>query len=248
MNEIKELYRSALVYLKKKNRCTIAELAKAANCSTRHIQGVLSEVEKKGLGSESGQMLAEKFGLSYKDFLSLGQWILDGNSPNEWAPPMKSTSFQGSKSFPGQNLFLGGQEQEFTAVPKYKAKLSGGNGSLVTEDQIDANLIFRTEFLQKKGQVNQMALFEVTGESMVPFIHDKDVVLVDMSINTHEQIIDGKAFAYREGDTIKIKRLSRQGKNIIASSENFAIYPPYVIEAENFQLIGRVVWVGHEVY
>ncbi len=136
---------------------------------------------------------------------------------------------------------------EFIAVPKYTAKLSGGPGSFETSDQIDANLMFKRKFLERKGQIDKMALFEVTGESMQPFIYHGDVVLVDMSVSTPEQIVDGKAYAFREDQTVKIKRLSRQGGTIIASSENHMMYLPYHVDLEEFQIIGRVIWVGHEV-
>lgn len=139
------------------------------------------------------------------------------------------------------------QIDDFTTVPKYQAKLSGGPGSLETSDQIEANLMFRTEFLSRKGQVDKMALFEVTGESMQPFIYDGDVVLVDTSVNNIGQIVAGKTYAFRENSTVLIKRLSVQGGAIIASSENHQMNPPYHLDTDSFNLIGRVVWVGHEV-
>jgi len=148
---------------------------------------------------------------------------------------------QGAANLPFETL------DQFATVPKYRAKLSGGHGSTETSDQIETNLMFRRSFLKRKGQPDKMALFEVTGESMQPFIYHGDVVLVDMSVNDIEQIVDGKAYAFREDHTVKVKRLSRQGHNIIASSENHMMNPPYHVEKEDFQLIGRVVWVGHEV-
>ncbi|WP_319548089.1 S24 family peptidase [Desulfogranum marinum] len=136
---------------------------------------------------------------------------------------------------------------EFTLVPKYKAKLSGGHGSFEISDQIEANLSFRTEFIRRKGNPKDMALFEIIGDSMEPFIYDGDVVLVDMSKKTLEDIVDGKAYAFREDHTVKVKRLSRQGNRLIATSENVMKYPPYEIIIEEFFLIGKVVWLGHEV-
>lgn len=136
---------------------------------------------------------------------------------------------------------------EFTNVPKYKAKLSGGPGSFEISDQVEANMMFKTDFLSRKGQVDKMSLFEVAGESMQPFIYHGDVVLVDRSVNTANQIVDGKVYAFRDDGTVLIKRLSRQGKMIIASSENHQMNPPYHVDLESFHLIGRVVWVGHEV-
>lgn len=138
--------------------------------------------------------------------------------------------------------------QEFTLVPKYRARLSGGAGSFETSDQIEANLSFRTTFLYSRGNPNKMALFEVMGDSMEPFLYDGDVVLVDQRQIDPEHIVDGKAYAFREDHTIKVKRLSVQGRALLASSENSQKYPPYEVEVDRFQLIGRVIWVGHEVW
>ena len=130
---------------------------------------------------------------------------------------------------------------------KNKAKLSGGRGLFETSDQIEANFSFRTEFIRRKGNPKDMALFEIIGDSMKPFIYEGDVVLVDMSKNTLEDIVDGKAHAFREDHTVKVKRLSRQGSRLIATSENVMKYPPYEIDGEEFFLIGKVVWLGPEV-
>lgn len=92
-----------------------------------------------------------------------------------------------------------------------------------------------------------MALFEVIGDSMQPFLYSGDVVLVDMLQSDPHMIEDGKAYAFREDNTVKVKRLSLQGGNLIATSENSDMYPPYHVDTDNFQLIGRVIWVGHEV-
>ncbi len=136
---------------------------------------------------------------------------------------------------------------EFVIIPKYKTRLSGGHGSLETSDQVDANVVFRTEFIRRKGSNGNFALFSVVGPSMEPFIFDGDVVLVDLTANDPMEIIDGKAYAFREDDTVKVKRLSRQGGRLIATSENSRHYPPYEVDLSNFTLFGKVVWTGHEV-
>jgi phage repressor protein C with HTH and peptisase S24 domain len=82
---------------------------------------------------------------------------------------------------------------------------------------------------------------------MSPFICEGDVVLVDLDQNLPEHIVDGKTFAIREDHTIKIKRLVRQGGDLIIRSQDSANFPDYVASQDDFQLIGRVLWVGHEV-
>lgn len=136
---------------------------------------------------------------------------------------------------------------EFTLIPKYRARLSGGHGSYQDSDRIEASYSFRTEFLQKKGNPSNMALFEVDGESMEPFMYHGDVVLVDMSLNDIHNIGQGKAYAFREDSRVVVKRLLWQGKKLIAKSENQA-YGEYEIDTQDdFSLIGKIIWVGHEV-
>ncbi|WP_028581725.1 LexA family transcriptional regulator [Desulfogranum japonicum] len=169
--------------------------------------------------------VAKKYGL-------LTEWIIEGKEPRRL--DLKSS-------------VADSQCAEFTMVPKYKARLSSGHGSFRTSDQIEANYAFRTEFIRSKGNPKDMALFEIMGDSMEPFIYDGDVVMVDMSKNELEDIVDGKAYAFREGETVKVKRLSRQANRLIASSENYQKYPPYQLENGDFGIIGKVIWLGHEV-
>jgi len=134
---------------------------------------------------------------------------------------------------------------DFDLIPKYKARLSGGHGSFEDSDQIEANFAFRKAWVRRKAS-NKLALFEVVGDSMHPFISDGDVVLVDLNENDPAMIVDGKAYAIREDHTVKVKRLVRQGGSLIIRSQNRQEYPDYEA-ADDFHLIGRVIWVGHEV-
>ncbi len=134
----------------------------------------------------------------------------------------------------------------FNLIPKYKARLAGGAGSLELSDQVESNFAFRKEWISKKPS-SHLALFEVVGDSMAPFIQEGDIVLVDLDQNLPEHIVDGKTFAIREDHAIKIKRLLEQGGDLIVRSQDRDNFPDYVANREDFQLIGRVLWVGHEV-
>lgn len=134
---------------------------------------------------------------------------------------------------------------DFDLIPKYKARLSGGHGSFEDSDQIEANFAFRKTWVRRKAS-SKLALFEVVGDSMHPFISDGDIVLVDLNENDPAMIVDGKPYAIREDHTVKVKRLVRQGGSLIIRSQNRQEYPDYEA-ADDFHLIGRVIWVGHEV-
>jgi len=137
-------------------------------------------------------------------------------------------------------------KEGFCLIPKYRARLSAGAGSLELSDQVESNFAFRKEWIAKKPGSHR-ALFEVVGESMAPFIQEGDIVLVDLDKNLPAHIVDGKTYAIREDHSIKIKRLLHQGKDLIIRSQDSINFPDYIASREDFQIIGRVVWVGHEV-
>lgn len=138
----------------------------------------------------------------------------------------------------------------YDLIPKYKARLSGGDGSLETSDQIESNLAFRKDWLKDKGvDKKYLALFEVVGDSMAPCIHSGAVVMVDRTMNTLKDIIEGKIYAFRQDDTVKVKRLWVKGTIVEYKSDNTleGDQGHFDCENDNVDIIGRVIWVGHEV-
>ena len=212
------------------------------------LAGCLARM-KRHFGVVTDKELAEKLGMSaqnlsnYKNKDNSGfpfKWVVDAAKKHKFS--LDYVLF-GTGPLAVTDQF----SQEFTPVPLYKARLSGGHGSLDTDDQVECNLAFRTDFIRSKGNNGNMAMFKVIGDSMEPFIYDGDVVMVDRSQCDPIQIVDGKAYAFREDDVVKVKRLSIQGGRLLATSESSRKYPPYHVDVDNFTLFGRVVWVGHEV-
>jgi len=80
--DVGELFRLGLVEMKRRKRAKIEEIAKACGVTPRHIQGVLSPKEKKGLGRDAQTKVAGFFGMSPADMLSLGMKLSqqDGGS------------------------------------------------------------------------------------------------------------------------------------------------------------------------
>jgi len=136
---------------------------------------------------------------------------------------------------------------DFSYVSKYEFNLAAGAGAYVLSQNVKHQYAFRTEWLNRCCQKNQCGLFTVRGNSMLPGIGDGDLVLVDMSKKEMRDIIDGQIYAFSEGDLLKVKRLVKKGSTIIAISDNKAEIPdPMEVDMEQFRLIGRVIWVGHE--
>jgi SOS-response transcriptional repressor LexA len=192
----------------------------------KYGQSAFSMAKNKGRGFPY-EMIAKFCFQENKSF----DWLLFGVGPTVDAP--LSSQF----------------EQEFTLIPLYGAVLSGGPGSLQTSDEIQANFAFRTEFVRRKGNGKHLCLFTVKGSSMAPRINDKDIVMVNLAENDPKLISDGKIYAFRDGDVVKVKRLSRQGETISVSSgpENSPKDEGPIKDFSSFELFGLVVWVGHEL-
>jgi hypothetical protein len=107
MKNPKEQYRNALRFQIKKNGTDVKSLAEKVGCTPRHIQGFLSEKEKKGMGANLGQAIAEHYHMSYSEMLDLGMWILSGKDPEAFKNQRISTPRIGKAIPPTQGLKRG---------------------------------------------------------------------------------------------------------------------------------------------
>ncbi len=212
---------------------------------------------RRAIGDEEvRRKICDFFNVNYEKLLELGEELciyMDPKTPDSPTPNLEQEIKNGQWDkklywLKTNTVVVPEELAAFTLVPKYKARLSGGHGSLIDSDQIEANYAFRTEFINTIGNKADMALFEVVGDSMEPFIWEGDVVMVDRSRNNLDEIVQGKVYAFREDSRVMVKRLVWRGKKLIAISENKAVYDPYSIDLwEDFSLIGKVIWVGREV-
>lgn len=134
---------------------------------------------------------------------------------------------------------------DLVMVPRVQARLSAGDGSLETSSEVTGRYAFKSVWIRSKGQVNQMVLMDVAGDSMEPGLLDKDVVLVDQS---QRDVIPGKIYAVGIDDEIVIKRLDKRPGKIVFISDNKDGYPIYEVDlsTENIRIIGRVVWSARD--
>jgi len=133
-------------------------------------------------------------------------------------------------------------------VPLVEAQLSAGTGSFVTGELSDKRYGFRSDFLTRKGQISQMVLMRVEGDSMEPEIHHGDVVLIDQS---QTQPRPGAMFAIGVEDLVYIKMVDALPGKLILKSCNDA-YPPLEIDArgdlaDGIRIVGKAVWLGREL-
>lgn len=133
-------------------------------------------------------------------------------------------------------------DSDLLMVPKVRARLSAGNGSLETSSEVKARYAFRREWITGKGRHDQMVLMDVTGDSMEPAILERDVVLIDQS---QPHIIPGAIYAVGIDDAVLIKYVDKEPGKLLLRSANER-YRPIEInlrdESQNVRIIGRVVW------
>lgn len=129
-------------------------------------------------------------------------------------------------------------------VPESRIEFSGGSGRVAVHDLIDDEepATYRLSWFQKYG-INpaKVRRFRVSGRSLEPMLFARDTILV----NTEEtSIVDGKLYAIRYGDELRVKYLSKRlDGTVILRSVN----PDYKDEevsaelaSEHITVIGRV--------
>lgn len=132
-------------------------------------------------------------------------------------------------------------------IKVHKVRFAAGDGHQVTYevDEEEYTLPYQLSWLREIGVRPENARrFTVSGDSMEPVIFAGDKVLVDISDNDPRRIIDGKVYAIRYGDNLRIKRLYRRlDGTLILRSDNPAYkdeeVPPQLAE-EHISIIGRV--------
>jgi len=134
----------------------------------------------------------------------------------------------------------------FMLVPKVRARVSAGGGSLETEAGVSGYFAFRSEWLRRKGQPERMVLMDVVGVSMEPEIRHGDMVLIDQS---QSRIFAHAVYAFGVEDTVLVKRVEKRPGMVVLLSDN-RDYAPIELrgqEIDGLRVIGRVVWVGREL-
>lgn len=138
--------------------------------------------------------------------------------------------------------------EEFALIDGYHVEVGAGVGQLVEEEPVRRKLAFRHKWLRYR-QLNpaDLALVFAKGDSMEPTIHSGDTILIDTA-KTH--IVDGSVFVIRLSDALYAKRLQKLpdgGVNIISDNPGYSMLTVPGRDMQTIQVIGKVVWIGHDV-
>ncbi len=216
------LFRTALKQLLTERGIKQKDFAQRVGIKPPTLNGILQGSSRGS--AKNRQAIAGELGMQYADMLDLGRSTLGLPCQKPPVPLLEDT---------------------FEAIPKVRAKLSGGGGSFETESEISGYYAFRKDFLQRKGSSRDMVLFEVAGNSMSPVLEHGDTVLVDQSQN---DVISGHIYAVGVDDSVIVKRLEARPGILILHSENPETddFEIKINEYSNVRIIGRVVWSARE--
>jgi phage repressor protein C with HTH and peptisase S24 domain len=133
-------------------------------------------------------------------------------------------------------------------APMFDVQASAGMGSDVVAEDIEDYFAFNKSFLSRQLNVSSEELVFVTisGDSMLPTLHDGDRVLVDMSqkIVSHEGL-----YLLQSENGLMAKRLSDNEGVLRVVSDN-SEYENWTIAAsarEANPIAGKIVWCARTI-
>ena len=131
-------------------------------------------------------------------------------------------------------------------LPVLDVQASAGAGRVVTEEKTLGFISFDAAYLRSLNlAIADLFTMQGVGESMEPTLRSGEFLLCSKSEH-HVQPGDGIFVIRLEGD-ILVKRLQRlPGRKIKVSSDNDALYEPYVVELNDgtdFVILGKVLFV-----
>ena len=137
---------------------------------------------------------------------------------------------------------------EFALIPGYRVQVSAGHGAITPDGEEPCRyLAFRRKWLKWRGfSEKDLVIVWCKGESMEPAIYNNDTLVVHTG---QTKPVDGGIYVLRNHDQLWVKRIQSQPNAWLLLSDNH-LYPPMTIpkdEQHNFQVVGKVVHIAHDV-
>jgi phage repressor protein C with HTH and peptisase S24 domain len=140
-----------------------------------------------------------------------------------------------------------GAADEHYPVPVYDLRASAGAGAIASDVPPAEHLMFREQWLRKiAGDLGELMVLGISGDSMWETLHDGDHVLVDRAQTNPRR--EG-LYVIRIDDMLQVKRISMHpvSKLLTVKSDNPAYRTYDNIPPEEIAIMGRVVWIGRSL-
>ncbi len=139
--------------------------------------------------------------------------------------------------------------EEFALIPGYHISVSTGHGELARNESIKRRLAFRIKWLKFRNlNISSLAIVFAKGDSMEPTIHNGNSLLIDLA---DTKPTEGSIFVLRFGDELYAKRLQKHfngGVKLISDNKEYDDQLVRPEEIEQLQIVGKVIWVGKDLY
>ena len=120
-----------------------------------------------------------------------------------------------------------------------EVRLAAGTGEVVFEESPEVSIAVAAGALASWARPERLTCVRAAGDSMLPAIHDGDLVVVDAG---RRDPLDGHLFAVRTAAGLVIKRLRRSRDRWLLTSDN-PLHPPHPVVEED-RILGQVAWSG----
>ncbi|KGJ86410.1 LexA family transcriptional regulator [Colwellia psychrerythraea] len=139
--------------------------------------------------------------------------------------------------------------EEYALIPGYHISVSTGHGALNNEAEVKRQLAFRSKWLRyRKLNPNDLAVVFAKGDSMEPTINSGNTILVDLS---NKKLTEGSIYVLRLGEDLYAKRLQQRfdgSIELISDNKEYITQTVKPDELEQLEIIGKVVWIGKDLY
>ncbi len=129
---------------------------------------------------------------------------------------------------------------DWVEVPRLAVEAFAGPGAMASGEStsFDSFLFSRKWLREQSLESDKLSAVRVIGDSMEPLLREGDDLLVDMSGKPFREGI----YVVRLDDSLLVKRVTSQGGGRFSLLSQNLSYPPLSVQAEEIDLVGRVVW------
>lgn len=214
-NPANERFRQRLLELSQEKHASLSSLSRLIGRNDTYLQQFIRKGSPRQLLEGDRRTLAEFFGIAESE--------IGGSEEKSYI----STIHQ-----PAGN--------EWISVPRLPLGASAGPGALPVAEVPFDNFGFSRRWLREQGLDGaRLSAIRVEGDSMEPLLRAGDEILVDQSPRPFR---DG-VHVVRLDDALLVKSVTALGGGRLSLiSHNKELYPPVEVDADEVEIIGRVVW------